>query len=83
MIELRGIGFAYDGTSILDDVDLSLEEGELVVVSGRTGVGKSTLLGVVTGLVPRFTGGTLTGSVLLDGPSPDMSSAPLTAEVVA
>ena len=36
---------------------------------GPTGVGKSTLLGVVTGLVPRFTGGRLTGDVLLDGTS--------------
>ena len=38
-------------------------------MSGPTGVGKSTLLGVVTGLVPRFTGGTLVGDVLLDGVS--------------
>ena len=47
----------------------TIDEGELVVVSGRTGVGKSTLLGVVTGLVPRFTGGTLSGDVLVDGRS--------------
>jgi len=66
VIELRGITFRYDDRIVLDGVDLTLEEGELVVVSGRTGVGKSTLLGVVTGLVPRFTGGTLTGRVLLD-----------------
>ncbi|MDR7255386.1 energy-coupling factor transport system ATP-binding protein [Nocardioides sp. BE266] len=69
MIELRGIGFRYDRHEVLRDVDLTLEEGELVLVSGRTGVGKSTLLGVVTGLVPRFTGGELTGDVLLDGTS--------------
>ena len=69
MIELRGIGFRYDEHEVLRDVDLTLEEGEMVLVSGRTGVGKSTLLGVVTGLVPRFTGGVLTGDVLLDGTS--------------
>ncbi len=69
MIELRGIRFSYDERPILDGVDLTLEEGELVLVSGPTGVGKSTLLGVVTGLVPRFSGGRLDGDVLLDGES--------------
>ena len=69
MIELRGVGFGYAEQPVLRDVDLALDEGELVVVSGRTGVGKSTLLGVLTGLVPRFTGGTLSGDVLIDGRS--------------
>ena len=69
MIELRGVGFGYADRPVLRDVDLAIDEGELVVVSGRTGVGKSTLLGVVTGLVPRFTGGTLSGDVLIDGRS--------------
>ncbi|HEU5038579.1 MAG TPA: ATP-binding cassette domain-containing protein [Nocardioides sp.] len=69
MIELRGITFRYDDTPVLDGVDLTVDEGELVLVSGPTGVGKSTLLGVVTGLVPRFSGGTLDGDVLLDGAS--------------
>ena len=69
MIELRDIGFRYDQREVLRHVDLTLDEGELVLVAGRTGVGKSTLLGLVTGLVPRFTGGVLTGEVLLDGTS--------------
>jgi energy-coupling factor transporter ATP-binding protein EcfA2 len=69
VIELRSVGFAYDERPVLRDVDLTLDEGELVLVSGRTGVGKSTLLGVVTGLVPRFSGGTLAGDVLIDGRS--------------
>ena len=74
MIELRDIVFSYSaddgGTGVvLDHVDLTLEAGELVLVSGRTGVGKSTLLGVLTGLVPRFSGGRLAGDVLLDGTS--------------
>ena len=71
MIELRDVHFAYDSgdSAILSGVDLTLEEGELVLVSGRTGVGKSTLLGVLTGLVPRFSGGALSGDVLIDGVS--------------
>jgi energy-coupling factor transport system ATP-binding protein len=74
MIELRDIGFRYDGAdpaapAVLEHVDLEVDEGELVLVAGPTGVGKSTLLGVVTGLVPRFSGGTLVGDVRLDGHS--------------
>ncbi|MEO5653487.1 MAG: ATP-binding cassette domain-containing protein [Marmoricola sp.] len=70
MLELRDLTFRYaDGPPVLSSVDLRLEEGELVLVAGRTGVGKSTLLGVLNGLVPTFTGGTLAGDVLLDGES--------------
>ncbi|TQL69531.1 energy-coupling factor transport system ATP-binding protein [Nocardioides albertanoniae] len=71
MIELRGITFTPPDSSehVLKDVDLTIEEGELLVVSGPTGSGKSTLLGVVAGLVPRFSGGELDGDLLLEGVS--------------
>jgi energy-coupling factor transport system ATP-binding protein len=69
VIELRDLGFRYHDTPVLRDVDLTVDEGEMVLVSGRTGVGKTTLLGVVTGLVPRFSGGTLSGDVRIDGRS--------------
>jgi energy-coupling factor transport system ATP-binding protein len=52
---------------VLRDVCLRIDEGELALVVGRTGVGKSTLLGAVNGLVPHFTGGTLAGAVTVDG----------------
>jgi energy-coupling factor transport system ATP-binding protein len=71
MLELRDLTFRYDDAddAVLRHVDLTLEEGELVLVAGRTGSGKSTLLGVFNGLVPSFTGGRLEGDVLLDGTS--------------
>ncbi|HEY1733301.1 MAG TPA: ATP-binding cassette domain-containing protein [Acidimicrobiales bacterium] len=52
---------------VLRDVNLRVDEGELALVVGRTGVGKSTLLGAVNGLVPHFTGGRLAGRVTVDG----------------
>ncbi len=48
-------------------VSFDLSEGELVLVIGPTGAGKSTLLKCVNGLVPHFTGGRLSGRVLVDG----------------
>ncbi|MET1063175.1 MAG: ATP-binding cassette domain-containing protein [Aeromicrobium sp.] len=71
MIELRDVSFRYDQApaAALRHVDLTLPEGELVLVAGRTGSGKSTLLGTVNGLVPHFSGGELSGDVLVDGSS--------------
>jgi energy-coupling factor transport system ATP-binding protein len=61
------VTYSDDELPVLRDVDLDIDEGELVLVVGRTGVGKSTLLGAINGLVPHFTGGTLAGRVLVDG----------------
>lgn len=51
----------------LVDVSFEVPEGELCLVVGVTGSGKSTLLRAVNGLVPRFSGGVLAGSVVIDG----------------
>nr|WP_202432085.1 ATP-binding cassette domain-containing protein [Streptomyces sp. SID7804] len=48
-------------------VDFEVPEGELVLLVGPSGVGKSTVLGAVSGLVPHFTGGTLHGRVTVAG----------------
>jgi energy-coupling factor transport system ATP-binding protein len=61
------VTYPDSSTPALTDVDLVVEEGELCLVVGPTGSGKSTLLGVVNGLVPHFTGGTLSGSVRVLG----------------
>ena len=68
MIRFEHVTITYgDHPPVLRDVDLSVAEGELCLVVGRTGVGKSTMLGAINGHVPHFTGGTLAGRVLVDG----------------
>jgi putative ABC transport system ATP-binding protein len=66
MIEVRGLGRDHvDGArrlTVLDGIDLSIAEGELVAVTGPSGSGKSTLLGLIAGL-DRPTRGT----VVIDG----------------
>ena len=61
------IRYADAPEPVLRGVDLSIDEGELVVVVGRTGSGKSTLLSAINGTVPHFTGGVLSGRVVVDG----------------
>ncbi|MGW2398000.1 ABC transporter ATP-binding protein [Kitasatospora sp. NPDC001664] len=69
MIRFDQVGVRYHDADrpVLHGVDLTVPEGELCLVVGRTGSGKSTLLGTVNGLVPHFTGGTLSGRVTVDG----------------
>ncbi|MDQ3688795.1 MAG: energy-coupling factor ABC transporter ATP-binding protein, partial [Chloroflexota bacterium] len=57
------------GSSIpaLDDVSLTIADGEVVGLAGPSGAGKTTLCLALTGLVPHSTGGVLTGSVKLGG----------------
>jgi energy-coupling factor transporter ATP-binding protein EcfA2 len=62
-----GVRFKDGGRPVLSGVDLHVEEGELVLVVGATGSGKTTLLRCVNGLVPHFSGGTLSGRVTVDG----------------
>ncbi|MFJ8078527.1 ABC transporter ATP-binding protein [Streptomyces sp. NPDC096176] len=69
MIRFENVSVAYGDAAAptLENVDLTVPEGELVLLVGPSGVGKSTLLGAVSGLVPHFTGGTLRGRVTVDG----------------
>ncbi len=69
MIEFDRVGVRYDGADapVITEVSLRIGEGELCLVIGHTGSGKSTLLGAINGLVPHFTGGTLTGRVKVGG----------------
>ncbi|KUH38345.1 MULTISPECIES: ABC transporter ATP-binding protein [Streptomyces] len=69
MIRFENVTVTYEDAAApaVRDVDLTVPEGELVLLVGPSGTGKSTLLGAVSGLVPHFTGGTLRGRVTVDG----------------
>ncbi|MFC9846299.1 ABC transporter ATP-binding protein [Streptomyces sp. NPDC060223] len=69
MIRFEDVSVTYDGAAepTVQGVDFEVPEGELVLLVGPSGVGKSTILGAVSGLVPHFTGGTLRGRVTVAG----------------
>ncbi len=62
MLQLLGINQYYGGSHILRDVGFEARVGEVTVVLGRNGVGKTTLLKSLMGVVP-----VKTGTVMLDG----------------
>lgn len=53
MIRLENICFEYENKLVHQDLNMQIAEGQLVLVVGPTGCGKTTLLGIINGLVPH------------------------------
>lgn len=68
-IRLEHVSFRYDGADpqVLKDVSFRISYGELIVLSGGSGEGKSTILSILNGAIPHITPGTLEGKVTVAG----------------
>ncbi|MEJ2040983.1 MAG: ATP-binding cassette domain-containing protein, partial [Desulfosarcinaceae bacterium] len=51
IVELSDINFAYNGEVVLQDVSLTIREGDFIAMIGPNGGGKTTLLKVILGLL--------------------------------
>ena len=49
MIQLNHVKFGYSDTEVLDEINLTINEGEYVVLTGENGSGKSTLMRLILG----------------------------------
>ena len=76
MITFQHVSFSYDShkmqakthrTEGLHDINFTVNDGECVLLCGKSGCGKTTLPRLVNGLIPNIYPGKLTGNVLLDG----------------
>ena len=67
-VELKQVNFSYDGqTKILESTDFTAEYGEVTLLSGHSGEGKSTLMYIVSGIIPNVNYGELSGEVRIAG----------------
>jgi energy-coupling factor transport system ATP-binding protein len=84
MIKFSHVSLIYPNstTTVLEDLNLTIEEGELVLVIGPTGSGKSSLLRLINGLVPHHTGGILAGDVSVNGTSTQLAKPGAMAHLI-
>lgn len=76
MLELNNINFRYEGQElVLKDINLKVAAGELVVLTGSSGCGKTTLTKIINGLTPKYYQGELTGQILIQGKPIDHMAA--------
>lgn len=59
------VSFAYDTQKVIDNLSLSVDAGEFIVLSGESGSGKSTILGMMNGVIPYLKKGSFAGEVCL------------------
>jgi energy-coupling factor transport system ATP-binding protein len=69
VFELDRVSYRYPQATIpaLDRVSLAVTEGELVVLAGLSASGKTTLLGIASGVIPHFHGGSFEGHAEICG----------------
>ena len=70
MLELRNLKKSYDGTVVLKDITLDIEDGEIVSILGPSGCGKTTLLNLILGIVDADS-----GRIVFDGQ--DLTNVPM------
>lgn len=64
LLEMKNITKVFPGVKALDNVNLTVEEGEIHAICGENGAGKSTLMNVLSGIYPY---GTYDGDIVYDG----------------
>ena len=70
MIELKNVTFTYhnaERSAGVYGIDLQVPAGQVVLLCGLSGCGKTTITRLINGLVPAYYAGTLEGQVLIDG----------------
>lgn len=71
MITFENFSFRYEESTdyTLKDINLTIQTGEFILLTGRSGCGKTTLIRSLNGLIPHFYPGEIKGDILMDGQS--------------
>ena len=56
VLRVENVSKVYKKQKVLNDVNISIEKGEIVGLVGPNGAGKTTLMKIITGLIPKYKG---------------------------
>ena len=65
MLKIDNVSFSYDEKTNLDNINLNFSKGEVILLCGESGCGKTTLTRFLNGLIPNFFDGKRSGEVYL------------------
>ena len=67
-LEIKGVRKAFNGRTVLDGINLDVEQGSITTIMGKSGIGKSVLLKCIAGIHPYDSGEILLGGKKCIGP---------------
>lgn len=69
LIDIRDINYYYPNSNkkALENINIKFDDGDFVLITGHSGSSKSTLVKTITGAVPNFYGGKISGHIYIDG----------------
>ncbi len=69
MIEIQNVSFEYEKSQgTLSHIDLNIQQGECIVLTGESGCGKTTITKLINGLIPHFLRAEpLSGTTIVNG----------------
>src|SRR5699024_11677452 len=70
MIEFKDVSFQYEQGSSkgkIENINLTIHDGEVVLICGESGCGKTTLTRLINGLIPHYYEVTLSGQTIVEG----------------
>lgn len=67
MIECKHVSFSYQEETTLEGIDVTISDGQCIMLCGKSGCGKTTFTRLLNGLIPKFYTGRFSGQVLVYG----------------